>query len=115
MVRHPWCRHSQPGVAIWLCVAVAKYGLALSSINRSPGHFFRIAFFNFDWVPQYHIALIVPTSKKSSNKIPWASQKTVRSTLPAEEVVLNFFRTGDDGFFLSFGVTFTFRSEMVDP
>ncbi|GFV99720.1 hypothetical protein TNCV_5080801 [Trichonephila clavipes] len=40
-----YCRHSQPRVAIWFCIAVAECGLALSSNNRtsdlrSPGHFF---------------------------------------------------------------------------
>ncbi|GFQ82070.1 hypothetical protein TNCT_462001 [Trichonephila clavata] len=62
---------------------------------------------------------MVPTSKKSSNKTPWAvrstvktvvwktwSVKTVRSTLPAEGVVLNFFRTGDDGCFHSIDLAF---------
>ncbi|GFW62159.1 hypothetical protein TNCV_1685901 [Trichonephila clavipes] len=52
------------------------------------------------------LALMVPASKKSRNKTSWASQKTMRSTLPAEGVVLNFFRTGDDGFFHSIDVTF---------
>ncbi|GFQ71228.1 hypothetical protein TNCT_711811 [Trichonephila clavata] len=49
---------------------------------------------------------MVPTSKKSSNKTPWASQKTVRSTLPAEGVVLNVFWTGDDGCFHSIDAAF---------
>ncbi|GFR06894.1 hypothetical protein TNCT_8301 [Trichonephila clavata] len=41
---------------------------------------------------------MVPTSKKSS-------KKTVRSTLPAEGVVLNF-RIGDDGCFHSINAAF---------
>ncbi|GFT84055.1 hypothetical protein TNCV_1149431 [Trichonephila clavipes] len=90
---------------------IKKCGLALSTNNRtldlkSPGHFFRIASFDFNRVSQYRVALLVPTSKKSSNKTPWASQKTVRSTLSAEGVVLNCLRTGDDGLFHSIDVTF---------
>ncbi|GFU63852.1 hypothetical protein TNCV_3496641 [Trichonephila clavipes] len=73
---------------------------------RNPGHFFRITSFDFDRVSQYRVALMVLASKKSSYKTPWASQKTARSTLPAEGVVLNFFRTGDDGLFHSIDVTF---------
>ena len=42
------------------------------------------------------ISALLPTSKT-----PWASQKTVRSTLLAEGVFFNFFRTGDDGCFHS--------------
>ncbi|GFY21340.1 hypothetical protein TNCV_3993841 [Trichonephila clavipes] len=62
---------------------------------KNSGLFFRIASFNFDKVSQYHVALIVPTSEKSSKKTHWVSRKTVRSILPAEGVVLNLFRTGD--------------------
>ncbi|GFY57545.1 hypothetical protein TNIN_467401 [Trichonephila inaurata madagascariensis] len=50
---------------------------------------------------------MVPTSKTSSSNTPWASQKTMRSTLPAEVVVLTFFRTDEDGIFHSTDVTFT--------
>ncbi|CAL1275117.1 unnamed protein product [Larinioides sclopetarius] len=75
------------------------YNIGLTFVNnrtpdlRSPGRFFPIASFNFDRASQYRVALMVPTSKKSSNKTPWTSQKTARSALPAEGVVLNFFRT----------------------
>ncbi|GFX58011.1 hypothetical protein TNCV_4047691 [Trichonephila clavipes] len=58
------------------------------------------------WVSQYRVALMVPASKNSINKTPWASQKAVRCTLPAEGVVLNFFRIGDDGFIRSIDMIF---------
>ncbi|GFY04018.1 hypothetical protein TNCV_1197961 [Trichonephila clavipes] len=77
--------------------------LALSSNRtpdlRNPGNFVRIASFDFDRVSQYRVASMVPTSRKSSKKNYWAPSK--RSSLPAEGVVLNLFRTDDDGFFHS--------------
>ncbi|GFV30375.1 hypothetical protein TNCV_98501 [Trichonephila clavipes] len=61
-----------------------------------PDFFFRISSFNFGRVSQYRIVLMVPITKKSSNKPPWVSQKTVRSTLPAKRVVSSFFWTSYD-------------------
>lgn len=55
---------------------------------------------------QYHVALVVPTSKNFSNKTPWSSQKTMRNTLAAEGVVFNYFRAGNDGCFHSIDATF---------
>ncbi|GFQ91989.1 hypothetical protein TNCT_143691 [Trichonephila clavata] len=49
---------------------------------------------------------MLSTSKKSSNKTPWEFQKTARSTLPAEGVVLNFSRIGDDERFHSIDAAF---------
>ncbi|GFU70320.1 hypothetical protein TNCV_2106591 [Trichonephila clavipes] len=78
----------KPRVLLWFCISVALCGLGLSSNNRvpdlgSPGHFSQIAPFSFDRVSLYRLAMTVRTSKKSSKKTHWASQKTVRSTLPA--------------------------------
>ncbi|GFY29574.1 hypothetical protein TNCV_2627441 [Trichonephila clavipes] len=68
-----WCKCSQPKLVIWFCVSVADCDLTLSSNNRkpdlrSPGRFLRIACFNFDNVSRYLVALMVPTSKKSTQK-----------------------------------------------
>ncbi|GFX17718.1 hypothetical protein TNCV_475181 [Trichonephila clavipes] len=50
---------------------------------------------------------MVPASTKSCNKTPWASPRKLRGALYMQrEIVLNFFRTGDDEFFHSIDVTF---------
>ncbi|GFX06054.1 transposable element Tcb2 transposase [Trichonephila clavipes] len=91
-----WCRRSQPRVAIWFCVVVSECGLTLSSDNkkpdlRSPVHFFRITSFNSDRALQYHVALMVLTSKKSAQKLvdapccwPGGSPTVTRSTIRAD-------------------------------
>ncbi|GFX53972.1 hypothetical protein TNCV_1155031 [Trichonephila clavipes] len=68
---------------------------------RSPGRFLRIAFLT--WC--HRVALMVPTSRKSSNKTLRTSQKTARSTLPAKGVVLNL-RRDRDGCFHSIDTAF---------
>ncbi|GFV41449.1 hypothetical protein TNCV_1289581 [Trichonephila clavipes] len=65
-------RRSKLRVAIWFCVA--DCGLALSSndripVLRSPCRFLRIASFNFDRVTQYRVALMFPTSNKSTQNV----------------------------------------------
>ncbi|GFV19589.1 hypothetical protein TNCV_478151 [Trichonephila clavipes] len=73
---------------------------------RSSGCFFFNRFQFREGVTVPSVALKIPTSKKSSKKTSWESQKTEEHFICRESCFSNFFRTDDSGCFHSVDAAF---------